>query len=62
MKTTADDLLVAASYSEADTSKVMEEISRFAALVREKWGEVVEGAPPLVRKRVSDHLSRAALG
>lgn len=60
-ETTVGDLLVAASYSEADTSQVMEEISRFAALVREKWGEVSEGAPPLVRKRVSDHLSRAAL-
>jgi serine/threonine-protein kinase HipA len=58
---TMDDLLTAASYTEADTAAIMEDISDFAKKVRSTWTEIEHIAPAIVRERVTDHLAKAAL-
>lgn len=58
---TLDDLLITASYTEADTAEIMEEISDFAKTVRSTWREIAGIAPSIVRERVTDHLARAVL-
>jgi serine/threonine-protein kinase HipA len=54
-----DDLLGAASYSNANTADIMDDLVAFAEKVRDTWPEV--DAPPIVRERVTAHLSACAL-
>lgn len=58
---TIDDLLLAASYSSADTSLIMDDLSEFARKVRATWSNVAERAPDVVRDRVAAHLREASL-
>jgi serine/threonine-protein kinase HipA len=60
-KVTIDDLLAAASYTEEDTAKILDDLVQFAKLVRETWPTVEAAAPPIVRKRVREHLETSAL-
>jgi serine/threonine-protein kinase HipA len=59
--TTLDDLLLAASYTDADTSVVMAEITRFASVIRDDWPRVATEAPAFVRSRVDAHMQRCRL-
>lgn len=58
---TIDDLLLAASYSSADTSLILDDLSEFTQKVRATWPKVAERAPDVVRDRVDAHLHRALL-
>lgn len=58
---TLHDLLAAASYTDADTLEIMEDLRAFAETVRARWSEVSKEAPKVVAVRVSDHLSKCAL-
>jgi serine/threonine-protein kinase HipA len=59
---TIDDLLRAASYTSADTSAVMEDLSEFAQTVRATWAAVAESAAEVVRDRVTAHIRATSLG
>lgn len=56
-----DDLLIAASYTEADTAAIMDDLSDFAKRVRATWLQFADSAPTIVRNRISDHLARVSL-
>lgn len=58
---TMDDLLVAASYSTANTSVIMDDIAELAHRARGTWPRVAARAPEVVRERVTAHLQAASL-
>lgn len=58
---TMDELLTVASYTEVDTSLVMNTLSEFAERVRTTWPTVAVRAPDVVRERVATHLRNASL-
>lgn len=58
---TLDDLLVVASHSPADTSRVMDDLTEFVRDARAAWPEVAADAPPVVRDRVTAHLAASSL-
>lgn len=58
---TIDDLLLAASYSTADTSALMNDLSEFTQKVRATWPKVAADATEMVRGRVAAHLGAALL-
>lgn len=56
-----DDLLVAASYTEADTALIMDDIQTFSGKVRATWPLIAMNTSPHVQARVDAHLSAAML-
>lgn len=58
---TLGDLLTAASYTSADTSVLMDDLSEFAGTVRATWPRIAERAPEVVRERVAAHLRACSL-
>lgn len=55
--TSIDDVLLVASYTDADTNEIMDEITKFSECARDAWLDVASGAPPFLSRAVTKHLS-----
>ncbi len=58
---TLDDLLQVASHAPADTSQVMDDLETFVRDARDAWPDIAAAAPPVVRDRVTAHLTASSL-